>query len=66
MINQELVAEVADWCDVVNEMNKEGKTGLEMLSSLTYMEAPQWALNTRWPNGWKLRKMLLKRAEKEI
>lgn len=38
--------ELVDWCDVVTEMNDEGKTEEEMLSSLTYMEAPQWALDT--------------------
>lgn len=41
-------AEIVDWCDVVAEMKLEGKTEEEMLSSLTYMEAPQWALNERW------------------
>jgi hypothetical protein len=29
-------------------MSLEGKTEEEMLSSLTYMEAPQWVLNSRW------------------
>ena len=38
--------ELVDWCDVVTEMNLEGRTEEEMLSSLTYMEAPQWALDT--------------------
>lgn len=42
----EYAAEIVDWCDVVTEMNSEGKTEEEMLSSLTYMEAPQWALDT--------------------
>jgi len=39
-------AELVDWCDVVTEMNGEGRTEEEMLSSLTYMEAPEWALDT--------------------
>ena len=42
----EYAAEIVDWCDVVTEMNSEGRTEEEMLSSLTYMEAPQWALDT--------------------
>ena len=42
----EYVAELVDWCDVLTEMNSEGRTEEEMLSSLTYMEAPQWALDT--------------------
>ena len=40
------VAEIVDWCDVLTEMSDEGKTEEEMLSSLTYMEAPEWALDT--------------------
>ena len=44
----EHAAEIVDWCDALNEMSLEGKTEEEMLASLTYMEAPQWVLNSRW------------------